>query len=249
MRATVILCLLLSALPVRRGAEIVRPEVVGGTADGADPAVVAVTFLMWPTCSGTLIGPRTVLTAGHCIFHLPFISPSIAFGPHAWKPERRIKVVQQRAHPRYTAEGAAFDVGLLQLETAVTDILPVQLSGRVLSSSDVGASIRHVGYGASSDMYPVGLGTKRSVRYPITQVSDTRVWSGGHGKQTCLGDSGGPGLMREGPFSPEQIVSVISDGPNCHEIGWDSRVDLAAAWIAETQAGWDVTAVAKGLGR
>ncbi len=42
--------------------------IIGGLADSGDPAVVALTIGRSPTCTGTLISSRVVMTAGHCVY-------------------------------------------------------------------------------------------------------------------------------------------------------------------------------------
>jgi secreted trypsin-like serine protease len=218
-----------------------RAAIVGGTDDPADPAVVAFVVGGLPFCSGTLIAPRTVLTAGHCA---NLIGKSdgytVAFGEDASHPTRSVKVAAQVQHPQYTAEGAPYDFALLQLADPVNDIAPARLGTAPLGNQDVGRSIRHVGFGVNDESAGTGRGTKRQASYPITEVDPLIVWSGGPGEQTCDGDSGGPGfLARDGG---EELAAVVSDGPNCHDAGWDGRVDVVAPWIAQTEAAWEIDA-------
>jgi MYXO-CTERM domain-containing protein len=220
--------------------DVVSEDIVGGQDDAADPAVVAVVGLGITLCSGALVGPKTVLTAGHCAFG-DAAKPEIHFGASADKPDRVVKVVAKATHPQYTTMGAPYDFGLLELETAVTDVAPLELRTVALSASDVNATmIRHVGYGVSDEATGGGVGTKRTVTYPITKVEDLIFYSGAPGKQTCNNDSGAPGLVRDAD-GIERIAGVVSDGPNCHTDGWDGRADLAslASFVSDTRASWE----------
>jgi hypothetical protein len=100
--------------------------------------------------------------------------------------------------------------------------------------------IRHVGFGVSNEATKAGAGHKRTVSYPMTRITDVLVYSGAPGKQTCDNDSGAPGLVRD-PDGIERIAGVVSDGPSCHEDGWDGRADLGAlqSFVADTRASWD----------
>ena len=216
--------------------------IVGGEDDTGDPAVVAVVSeaLNLTLCTGALIGPRTVLTAGHCNFS----NVSVRFGSDAQAPTRKIAVTTTLVHPSYTMEGAPYDFALLELDTPVTDVAPLALRTTPLAQSDVGSTvIRHVGFGVSDEATKSGAGHKRTVSYPITRVTDVLVYSGAPGKQTCDNDSGAPGLVRDAD-GVERIAGVVSDGPSCHEDGWDGRADLAAlqSFVSDTRASWDTAA-------
>jgi secreted trypsin-like serine protease len=222
--------------------------IVGGEDDTSDPAVVAVVSetLNLTLCSGALIGPRTVLTAGHC----NFTNVSVRFGADAQAPTRKVAVTTTLVHPSYTMEGAPYDFALLELDTPVTDIAPLALRTAPLAQTDVGTTvIRHVGFGVSDEATKSGAGHKRTVSYPITRVTDVLVYSGAPGKQTCDNDSGAPGLVRDAD-GVERIAGVVSDGPSCHEDGWDGRADLAAlqSFVADTRASWESPAPPRSSG-
>jgi secreted trypsin-like serine protease len=211
--------------------------IVGGVEDTGDPAV-SLLVEDFPACTGTLIHPTTVLTAGHSANVLgPDAHYWAAFGPNAATPTRKIKVVNQLVHPQYSGEGKDFDFALFELNEPVADIAVIPLGTTPLTAADVGRDIRHVGYGISDESAKTGRGVKRQVTYPITEVDARVVWSGGMAEQTCDGDSGGPGLLVRGGV--EELVGVVSDGPNCQDAGWDGRVDVALDWIRATEARWD----------
>jgi len=211
--------------------------IVGGVDDADDPAVVSVTVAGFPACSGTLVSPTAVLTAGHCANLLGSLaSTEVRFGRDAVKSTKRVVVGEQRTHPGYTAEGAPWDFAMLQLTKPVTDVAPLPLGTQALTDGDVGAPIRHVGYGISDERARTGGGFKRQVTFPITRVEPLVVWSVGPGEQTCDGDSGGPGLLSRS--GQEQLIAVVSNGPDCADAGWDGRVDVVADWVNSTASEW-----------
>jgi V8-like Glu-specific endopeptidase len=199
-------------------------DIVGGVEDNADPAVVAINIVAtgFTVCTGSLITHDVVLTAGHCPQSAIWVRQGSNVRDLGWRSH--IAVDESIRHPNFTGEGKAYDVSLLRLERAVDDVAPVSLSTRALATSDVGTTIRHVGFGTTGDdwKYTKQIGTggvKREVTYPITKVDDFFVYSGGPGKQTCIFDSGGPA------FLGDHLIAIVSAGNDCHSDGWDTRID------------------------
>lgn len=204
--------------------------IIGGSASN-DGVTICVSADTLPLCSGVLIGPHTVLTAGHCVEPLgPGVSYFINFGTDCRAPSRRVKITGQHTHPSYTGEGKPFDAGLLRLGSALEG--PFATLGS-LSMSDVGAAITHIGYGAAKESPLDGWGTQRSVTHSIARLDDDFVWSGDATANTCTGDSGGP------VFLNDVVVAVVSDGPDCHSLSADQRVDAVRAWIDATRDEWE----------
>ena len=203
--------------------------IIGG-APSDDEAVVCLSADTLPVCSGVLIGKRAVLTAGHCINALGTgVTYFVNFGADCTRPRLRRKVEEQLTHPSYTAEGAAFDLGLVKLG-ADADVTPRELGD---AQADVGSVIRHVGFGTSQEQPMGGRGARLTVSHAVLRVDADFIWSGDATANTCLGDSGGPALL------DERVLAVVSDGPDCHSASADQRVDRGREWIDATLAAFE----------
>ncbi|MFO0736036.1 MAG: trypsin-like serine protease [Labilithrix sp.] len=208
-------------------------DIVGGTEDAGDPAVIAINLVSTgiTVCSGTLIAPDVVLTAGHCPTSGVWVRQGSNVHSLGWFDH--LSVGESAKHPLYTAEGKPYDLALLRLNERV-NVTPARLS---TTAPSAGADLRHVGFGTTGDGSLTTGGIKRQVTYPITKVDDFFVFSGAPGKQTCMFDSGGPA------FLGDELVAVISDGNDCHSDGWDTRIDRpdVRSWIDGTLRQWGGT--------
>ena len=218
--------------------------IVDGELDTKDPAVVALNIAStgFAVCTGTLVTPTAVLTAGHCPIDRVWVRQGTRVRSLGWTDH--VGVQASARHPGYTAEGGHYDIALIRLDHPLDGIAPVVLSETPLSSADVGATVRHVGFGTTGDDWryvkQIGSGgIKREVSYPITKVDDFFLWSGAPGKQTCLFDSGGPALRMVNGV--ERLIGIVSTGDDCHSDGGDTRVDRAdvLSWIDAQLAEWN----------
>lgn len=182
--------------------------IIGGRATKGDPAVVAITRNGGsPHCTGTVIAPRAVLTAGHCLHDfdlhrleaLFFAGDVQAPGPES----RRLRFSRGWVHEGYPAD-MSFDIALLELEEDAP-VKPVPLNRTALGSRLVGQSLRLVGYGKTGP--DMRAGPKRETPALVLKLEDRKIV---HEPNTCPGDSGGPAFLRID--GREVLVGVHSTG-------------------------------------
>ncbi len=198
-------------------------KIVGGVAFSGLPAVGLLTYGGENHCTGTLITPRTVLTAGHCVYGFHAQSMRFLIGPDGFSPESVHAVADLVPHPSYDAYGVDGDIGLVIL-SADAAVAPINQVAR-LDESWVGRDLFFVGYGLSDGVRQTGDGVKRAVTMAISEMGGTQFAYQEQGRNTCSGDSGGPAFARDAKGG-YLIAGVTSYGDAyCVRYGVDTRVD------------------------
>jgi len=231
--------------PTSRGPQ----GIVGGepAAPDAFPSVVALyTRNNNFGCTGTLIAPDLVLTAGHCGLSMA----GVLAGTHdltsggTWYEIQDVWV-----HPDYAS---TFDIAVYQLSEPVQGIEPAPL----LLDCDArdllveGADTYIVGFGdidtfatQPTDLLHAAVATIRDpyctdpAKSCNLEVSPGgELIAGGDGIDTCNGDSGGPlfvetaaGMVLAGVTSRQALPSTVP----CGDGGIYPRTDAFAAWVEE----------------
>lgn len=208
-------------------APLARP-LIGGQVEQGFPGVVALSRSRKPFCSGTLVSPRVVLTAGHCVDTFAGDpSVTIYFGTDVAGAGTRLGVVKAEAHPEWTGELVDnHDVGLLLLDFAADPEHAMPLHD---GPPTVGTEIVRVGFGVHDGETDEPDGKKRSGTTSINYVSRSQDWfiAGHEDLRACRGDSGGPALVEED--GRLEILGVHSFGFGCESPdGGDTRVDFYA---------------------
>jgi hypothetical protein len=204
-------------------------RIVGGFGFDGLPAVGAITYNGDQHCSGTLIGPRMVLTAAHCVDGFSASRLKFVIGEDLINRDYILDVVDAVAHPDWNSYALRNDIGYLVLaENAPIAPLPIL---EHMDASWVGADLFFVGYGVTNGYSGAGAGIKRAVWMSVSEVSSTTFRYADPGKNTCSGDSGGPAFYRD-PAGNYFVAGVTSwgDGP-CVDFGVDTRVDVFADFL------------------
>jgi secreted trypsin-like serine protease len=187
------------------------------------------------SCTATLIGPRHMVTAAHCMAES---NPTeVRFGLKPDSADIVLSVGKWVMHPMFTDEGISYDVAVFTLEDEVpSSLVPVSVANP--EDLQIGVDIIIAGYGTASEKseksQPLSM-----VRVPLEEVNATDRYFSTliNGKASCYGDSGGPGYIVDKQTQCLKAVGVVSiaslkGNGQCGE--GDTMMDLTRykGWIA-----------------
>lgn len=212
------------------GDSTTQPIVNGTLASGYPEA--ALVDMGNAACSGSLIAPRVVLTAGHCVDGMRTWTVKLPFANNQSAKAKGAVVYDYRNNGDYV-NPKQHDVGLVLLSTSLSlDAWPV-IAQSPLADGAKAINIGRIQNGrfSSSALYqskPVTLRSAKSKGYPYDYYSTEVIESG---------DSGGP-VVAAGS-SPHSIVAVNSGGGSGTQVL--ARTDLVYSWIDQqvrANGGW-----------
>jgi hypothetical protein len=215
-----------------------RRPIIAGPVDNGDPAIMELLSFRGNTgarCTATLITPRLLLAAAHCLVETPGFQRYIFPGNDDSNvtPQDTLAVKTVVHDTRYGSPRQGNDFSIIVLETPLA-IRPIPLNRAPLDGAQ-GKPVRYVGYGISIVGNLNSGGIKRHHTAPLAMVSRLLLTVGPNEHITCEGDSGGPLLLDDGKGGGESIIGVSSfvDAPACRRNSWYQRVDTQLAWIDE----------------
>jgi secreted trypsin-like serine protease len=190
-------------------------------------------------CSGALIAPRWVITAGHC-FH--DINDARIGGPPQYTMTVVVGKLKDTDPGGYTAQvvdvrqSPVNDLAVVRLSTAINDVVPVTLAE---TQPAVGQPLQFAGWGSLSATVLGPSDHLKRGQFTVSGIGQTTLEAQPIGARTvenvpCPEDSGAPFFITDDERTGT-LVAIVNSGPPCPEPGAEiiARVDVVADWIRQ----------------
>lgn len=233
--------LALTALAVLGAAPMAR-AMVGGAPAGAEAAghAAMVVSTRGAVCTGIVLAPDLLLTAGHCVEpQADYAVAIVGEGPPRLIPAARVAVHPRFSPDQFRTRRPTPDLALVKLAAP----LPEGFRPAALTAAEglpaKGADFTLAGFGVTAEGAPKTAGTLRTVRLPSVGTTGgimVRLAPPAGAAGACTGDSGGPA------FQDGAVAGVIGwvTGPGgtrgCGGVTGVTLVSVHRDWITATAA-------------
>ena len=212
--------------------------IIDGTRERGEDPVVLLAHDSGGMCTGTVIAPRVVITAKHCVIDMYGTGDDLAVhgfrvmvGPDMFSLNDEYGVSEVRRTPGSDLYNSDFALLILSrdFEHGVKGWEFVEHP-----SFERNVTITAIGYGQTEFNNPMSAGTKYRRDGRVADIGPNAAWGIGpnefisEGENTCQGDSGGPLLL------DDVVVGIVSRGQEgCTGFGFVTRVVGFAAMIRQ----------------
>lgn len=221
-------------------------RIIGGEPESGDPAIVM--LASWSSdlteldlCTATLIAPKVLLTAAHCVD--ADLHPDGNFGvftganangfPSASTLVPQLSPIEEiHIHPDYDPDPPfTADIAVITLPEALA-AAPLPVLTTEFDQALVGEAARIVGYGQTA--YDQPNAQKHSANTIIAGIDDgDTITVGDLDRRSCIGDSGGPALVVLNGVETVVGVNSYTDLAGCLEPAHYRRTDMYEPFLAE----------------
>ncbi len=213
------------------GGNVVKPDSV------MKLSTVKIKFESNIFCTGTLIGPKHLVAAAHCVKGEMPTEVRFGINPES-APDLTVPVKSWIYHPDYN--GRNFDVAIVMLKNEV----PAQFTYAPLAKAKMlkaGMTVYYAGYGSLAEDSKASSNTLYWTAVKIDSIdTERRSFSTEiNGKGSCYGDSGGPGYIIDTEGScllAAGVVNTASVKGNgiCGQGDTSFDMTQALGWISDS---------------